>query len=190
MRLRGKLAELMVKVAPEIYTKYVIVNKKGETVLYVRLLNALYGIMKGALLYYQRFSGDLKSIGFAINPYDPCVANKDVQDNQLTVVWHIDDLKVSHILEAVVTKMATWLTATYERLFEDGSGKMKISRGKVHEYLGMTLDYTVPGQVQVTMIPYVKERSSNSFSSMMTPLLLPRHQLLTTCSKSTRTQSL
>jgi hypothetical protein len=79
MRLRGKLAELMVKVAPEIYTKYVIINSKGETVLYVRLLNALYGIMKAALLYYQRFDTDLKSIGFEINPYDPCVANKVVK---------------------------------------------------------------------------------------------------------------
>ena len=55
MRLRGKLAKLMVKVVPELYTKYVIINKKGETVLYVRLLNALYGIMKALLLYYQRF---------------------------------------------------------------------------------------------------------------------------------------
>ena len=78
MRLRGKLAELLVKVAPKIYSKYVVINKKGKTVLYVRLLNALYGIMKGALLYYQRFAGDLLSIGFVINPYDPCVANKIV----------------------------------------------------------------------------------------------------------------
>ena len=83
----GKLAELMVKVAPEIYTKYVIINPKGETVLYVRLLNALYGIMKAALLYYQCFVADLKSIGFEINPYDPCVANKMiVEGKQLTVV--------------------------------------------------------------------------------------------------------
>jgi hypothetical protein len=71
--LCGKLAELMVKGAPEIYTK-----SKGETVLYVRLLNALYGIMKAALLYYQRFVTDLKSIGFEINPYVPCIANKIV----------------------------------------------------------------------------------------------------------------
>jgi hypothetical protein len=52
MCLYGKLAELMVKVAPEIYSKHVIVNSKGQTMLYVRLLNALYGIMRGALLYY------------------------------------------------------------------------------------------------------------------------------------------
>jgi hypothetical protein len=68
MRLRGKLAELMVKVAPKIYTKYVIINRKGKTVLYVRLLNALYGIMKAALLYDQHCVTDLQSIGFTINP--------------------------------------------------------------------------------------------------------------------------
>jgi hypothetical protein len=38
----------------EIYTKYVIINFKGETVLYVRLLNAPpYGIMKAALLFKE-----------------------------------------------------------------------------------------------------------------------------------------
>ena len=35
IRLRGKLAELMVATAPEIYKKYVTVNRKGELVLYV-----------------------------------------------------------------------------------------------------------------------------------------------------------
>jgi hypothetical protein len=103
MRLQGKLAELMVKVAPEIYTKYVIINSKGKTVLYVRLLNTLYGIMKAALLYYQRFVIDLKSVGFQVNPYNPCVANKTVKGKQLTVVWHVDNLKVSHVPATVVT---------------------------------------------------------------------------------------
>jgi hypothetical protein len=125
--------------------------------LYVRLLNALYGIMKAALLYYQRFVTDLKSIDFEINPYDPCIANKIVKGKQLTVVWHVDDLKVSHVSSNVVTKMADWLKSTYERLFDDGSGEMKICRGKIHEYLGMTLDFTVDGKVKITMIPYVKE---------------------------------
>jgi hypothetical protein len=53
--------------------------------------------------------------------------------------------------------MANWLKATYERLFDDGSGKMKISRGRIHDYLGMNLDFNIPGQVKVTMFPYVKE---------------------------------
>jgi hypothetical protein len=157
MRLRGKLAKLMVKVAPEIYTKYVIINRKGETVLYVRLLNALYGIMKAALLYYQRFVTDLQSIGFKIKPYNPCVANKNVKGKQLTVVWHVDDLKVSHPKPSVLTRMTEWLKSTYERLFDDGSGRMTISRGKIYDYLGMTLDSTVAREVKITMIDYVED---------------------------------
>ena len=45
----------------------------------------------------------------------------------------------------------------YERLFKDGSSKMKICRGKIHDYLGMILDYTIKGEVKITMIPYIKE---------------------------------
>ena len=30
-------------------------------------------------------------------------------------------------------------------------------RGKIHEYLGMTLDCTVRGQVKITMISYIEE---------------------------------
>ena len=63
--------------------------------------------MKAALLYYQRFVTDLKSIGFEINPYDPCVADKITAGKQLTVVWHGDDLKVSHVSSNVV--LPRWL---------------------------------------------------------------------------------
>jgi hypothetical protein len=34
---------------------------------------------------------------------------------------------------------------------------MAVSRGKVHKYLGTTLDYTIRGQVKITMIDYVDE---------------------------------
>jgi hypothetical protein len=157
MRLRGKLAELMVKVAPEVYRKYVFINKKGETILYVKLLNALYEILKAALLFYKKLTKDLITIGFQLNPYDPCVANKTINGKQMTLCWHVDDMKISHYETKKVDQMVTWLRKMYEHLFEDGSGAMKIKRGKVHEYIGMTLDFCVPGEVKVTMLPYVKE---------------------------------
>ena len=103
------MAELMVATAPEIYKKYVSVNRKGELVLYVEALNALYSIMKAALLFYLKFVKNIKSIGFELNPYDPCVANKIVDGAQLTVVWHVDDLKVSHVDAGVVTRISVWL---------------------------------------------------------------------------------
>ena len=93
--------------------------------------------MKAALLFYLKYIKNLKSIGFVLNPYDPCVANKIVDGAQLTVVWHVDDLKLSQLDAVVVTRMSVWLQKTYERLFGDGSSAMKLKRGKIHEYLGM-----------------------------------------------------
>ena len=95
MHLRGKIVELMVKAAPKIYTKYMIIKLKGYTILYMRLLNTLYGIIKASLLYYKKFVKDLKLIIFALITYYPCVSNKIVRGKQLTVVFHVDDIKVS-----------------------------------------------------------------------------------------------
>ena len=53
--------------------------------------------------------------------------------------------------------MSVWLQKTYERLFDDGSGAMKLKRGKIHEYLGMQHDFSVAGQVKITMFNYIQE---------------------------------
>ena len=59
----------MVATAPDIYKKYVTFNRKGDLVPYVEALNALYGIIKVALLFYIKFFTNLKSVGFQLNPY-------------------------------------------------------------------------------------------------------------------------
>jgi hypothetical protein len=149
MCLRGKIAEIMVKTAPELYRKYVYIGPDNKPVLYVKLMKALYGCLRSALLFYQKLLGDLEKNGFTLNLYDPCVANKMVNGKQLTVTWHVDDLKLSHVDENEVTKTIDWLKSIYG---ED----MRVSRGKRHDYLGMDLDFTVKGEVQVTMIPFLK----------------------------------
>ena len=73
-------------------------------------------------------------MGFEVNPYDPCVANKMVNGKQMTICWHVDDLKVSHVDKNAVTALALELAKLY-------NPKTKIARGKVHEYLGMQLDW-------------------------------------------------
>ena len=49
--LRGKLAEMMVRIAPEVYQKYITVDPRGVPMLYVRLSKALYGMLRAALLF-------------------------------------------------------------------------------------------------------------------------------------------
>jgi hypothetical protein len=51
--------------------------------------------------------------------------------------------------------MIDWLQQEYESIFEDGSGRMTVRRGRVHKYLGMTLDYTICGQVNILMFDYI-----------------------------------
>ena len=99
------MADLLIKTALEIYRKHITINRKGETVLYLISLNVIYVIMKAALLFYQKFVGDLMTIGFDLNPYDSCVANKTTNGKQLILVWHVDDIKASHVQEEVVTRM-------------------------------------------------------------------------------------
>jgi hypothetical protein len=53
--------------------------------------------------------------------------------------------------------MIEYLRQEYESIFEDTSVEMTVRRGNIHKYLGMTLDYTVRGQVKITMFDYVDE---------------------------------
>jgi hypothetical protein len=114
LRLDGILAELMVKVAPNLYRKYVTTNAKGKPVLYVQLEKAVYGMMKSALLFYRKLVADLLSLGFEINPYDPCVANKIINGKQMTIFWHVDDLFICHVNPIVVTSFLDWLAQRYD----------------------------------------------------------------------------
>ena len=53
MVLKGRLAELMVQVAPNLYRKYITVDRKGTAILYVKMQKALYGLLRSALLFYN-----------------------------------------------------------------------------------------------------------------------------------------
>ena len=50
MFLVEALDELMLKVSPNIYRKYVIMSSKGKPLLYVQIHEAVYGLLWSALL--------------------------------------------------------------------------------------------------------------------------------------------
>ena len=94
--------------AREVYQDFVV-YERGNKVLYVEVLKAIYGTLAAALLFYKKLKKDLESIGFKTNPYDPCVANRMVNGSQHTVCWHVDDLKSSHVDPEVNNKFIQWL---------------------------------------------------------------------------------
>ena len=70
----------MCEVNPE-YKEHVRI-KNGRKVLYVQVLKAIYGMIESALRWYELFTGTLCGMGFELNPYDCCVANKMIEGNQ------------------------------------------------------------------------------------------------------------
>jgi hypothetical protein len=103
VRLVGALVELLAKVDPKLYTTY-LRSERGQPVMYVQLQKALYGTVTAAMLFWKE--------GFVANPYDCCVMNKTVKGKQCTVLWHVDDLKISHVEggvnEELLAKLNEW----------------------------------------------------------------------------------
>jgi hypothetical protein len=148
MLLRGQLADLMVQVDPELYGPYLRKSKKGESILYVKMLKAMYGLLRSALLFYLKLVKDLTDYGFKLNPYNLCVANKMVDGKQMTVVWHVDDLKISHMSKQVIDGLLDYLRSKY------GDG-LVVHEGHVHDYLGVDHDYSEKGVVKMSMMRHL-----------------------------------
>lgn len=102
MRLTGKLAELMVEVAPHIYQKYIIIDKERRDILFVVVQKVVYGTVKSALLFYLKLNADLLDLGLPSTTTTP-VLQKMVNGKQMTIIWHVDDLKDLHVFPTKVT---------------------------------------------------------------------------------------
>ena len=79
------MAEMMVKIDPSLYRKYVFIGKGKQPMLYVKLNQALYGMLRSTILFYNKLVSELKEIGLVLNPYDLCVANREINGSQQTV---------------------------------------------------------------------------------------------------------
>ena len=150
MRLEGTLAELLTKCDPKLYRKYVV-TENNKPVLYVELIKALYGTLRAALIFWRKLTSKLVEWGFTINPYDWCVANKQINGQQCTLVWHVDDMKISHADRKIVDNIIKMLEQEFGK-----EAPLTIRRGKLHDYLGMTLDFSRPGKVQINMEEYIR----------------------------------
>jgi hypothetical protein len=150
MKLEGQMAELLVRLDPKLYRKYVH-SCNGKPILYVELLKkALYGTLKAALLFWKRLSNQLAEWGFKVNPYDWCAANKMINGKQCTVVWHVDNLKISHVDPDVVSGIIELLSKEFGK-----EAPLTVTCGKIHDYLGMTIDYSEDGKSKSSMQDYI-----------------------------------
>jgi hypothetical protein len=87
---------------------------------------------------------------FLPSPYDPCGFKKIGSGGaQATGIMYVNHLFVSRKSNADIDKLENYMPGVYKEI--------KVSKGKVLDYLGMTFDYVVPGQVSIAMDNYEQE---------------------------------
>ncbi|KAL7574572.1 hypothetical protein ACA910_015922 [Epithemia clementina (nom. ined.)] len=163
MKLTGDAVDIMCQVNTS-YAAFVTIEK-GQKVLYVQLARALYGCVKSALLWYELFASVLTERGFKLNPYDPCVANCSINGKQCTVVWYVDDDKISHVDPAVVTSII--------KAIEEKFGKMTVSCGKNHSFLGMNIMLNDDRTATIHMPSYLDEAMAEFGEELGAPVGTP-----------------
>ena len=152
IRFEGAMADALIKLDPNTYRKCCF-KMYGKRVIYAKAKKAIYGTLRGAILAYNKLVKHMtEDWGFKPNHYDHCTMNKIVNGKQLTVVWHVDDLKISHKEQAVVEAFIDDLNSVYGTKEE-----VSVNIGKVHDYLGMTIDYSKKNKVIITMFDYIKQ---------------------------------
>ena len=156
MKIIGKEIDLFLEIDPSLAE--FVVYENGQRVLYVQLDKALYGCVQSALLWYDLYSSTLKDMGFVLNPYDLCVANATINEKQCTIVWYVDDNKISHVDPKVVDDIIAKIESKF--------GKMSQTRGTEHDFLGMTMKYK-DKKVKIGMKKHIL-KAINSFSDDIT----------------------
>ena len=66
--------------------------------------------------------------------------NKTTDNKQCTILWNVNDMETSHVEPVVVSRVLSDIDAENGKI-----SKLTITRGKVHKYLRMTIDYSSPG---------------------------------------------
>ena len=147
IKLVGDEVDIMCNVDGK-YRQYVV-YEHGKKTIYLQLHKALYGTLLAAIIWYKTFKGCLEGLGFKLNPYDPCVANLMVDGKQLTIVWFVDDTKISH----VDPKTVDWLLEKIEEEY----GKLSITRGNKHTFVGIDFEIMSDGKVKIITKDYITE---------------------------------
>jgi hypothetical protein len=137
----------MCEVNPELSQN--VTYENGKKILYMWILKALYGCVESALLWYQLYWQTLKNMGFELNPHDRCIANRMVNGKQQTVCWYVDDNKISHDEYNVNTEVL--------KAIEKHFGKLSVTRGKKHMFLGMLIELLGDGKFSIDVSDHLNE---------------------------------
>ena len=114
----------------------VYTDKRGRKCMCAEAKKAIYGTLEASLLFWDFFPKKLRRNRiYQRNEYTWCIMNKIIDDKKCTILWHINDLKTSHVDPTIISNILACIDAEYGKI-----AKMTTTWGKVHKYLGTTID--------------------------------------------------
>jgi hypothetical protein len=160
IRLDAIIAAMLVELDPD-FEKFL--NFDGTII--VRLDKALYGCIESGKLWYENIRAYLESNGFLANPHDICVFNEGQGEDQVTICLYVDDL--------LITSSNSIKIDNFLQRLKDHYRELKVTRGKVHNYLGMRFDFSTSGKCEITMEGFMEEciKAYEIVGSAATPAL-------------------
>ena len=103
--------------------------------MYSEAKKAMYINLEASLIFWTKLSKSLEKIVYLRNKYNWCVMNNIIKGKQWTIIWHINNMKMSHIDSDVVSGVISDIDTEYVNITN-----MNITRGTIQKYLGMTID--------------------------------------------------
>ena len=70
IKLDGAMVDLLAKINPQLYRKYLILIRKVKPVLYGEARKAVYGTLNSSLISYKNLVKTLQDWGFDLIPYE------------------------------------------------------------------------------------------------------------------------
>jgi hypothetical protein len=152
LKFEGAMVSMICDIDPK-YKSNIVYGKNGRKFIYAKLTKAVYGTLLGAILFYEKLSKQLVEWGYEPNCYDRCTFNKMVDGNQVTIQFHVDDLKISHMKQYVIDSILDDLN----KEFGTTKKPLAATTGLIHDYLGITIDYSETKKVKFTMYDYLED---------------------------------
>ena len=125
--IRERFTDINISIVPDVYKKFATTNKHSITVLYVKLLRVLYGLIEASLVFYQKLLKEKEAKG---RPCDPCVVDKEINGSQFTNELHLDDLDLSHKDPKVLDEIIQHLIDLYKELPNGEIKRITVKRTK------------------------------------------------------------
>jgi hypothetical protein len=152
LKFEGAMVSMICDIDPK-YKKNIVYGKNGRKYIYAKLTKAVYGTLLGAILFYEKLTKQLEEWGYEPNCYDRCTFNKMINGRQITIQFHVDDLKLSHRDQSVIDQVLIDLN----NKFGTTRKPLAATTGMIHDYLGITIDYSEKGKVKFTMYDYLED---------------------------------